>query len=560
VTESSTGPAPRLRCFEPLALAIAGAILVGSVILVLGMIEEPYHIDELRQVRAYPRPVAQVIDLSFGQEQPPLDSLIGKAVYEIVGQGHIRQRLHPTILGMVSLGLFAWLLWRAGLRWAVPVAVLVYSIVPIVVSMTAYARQYSLPVFLWLVFLNGAELWLRRRSWLGFGAAMGAAVLLPLSRSIDPVIFLVAAAAALVGWRVTGRLGSVAGSPLPLIGVTLASVAVVGIPVVLRIRSEAAEFIAPAAGLGERMTRLVTDLPAALAESSTAWPVATAVVVLAIASPRVRRFAAEAWWFWPLVLVPVGFASAFFLLANTGQPFFHRYTYSWWIPFAILSGLIIEEAVDTASEGTAGLRYLVGAAAVGLTALFLAGALARDLTSDDWTDYEPLGALITSELERDVAVYFDNLRPLGLYRPGYAGYGRFTKHQVPLTLSVIRDPFTVDADAPFVVALNGPALDVPGWEPVYASPNMYLYLPDTIPSGHLAAAATLLEFGRALDADTGGTLRLAGASLLLAAGQPETACDEVELLLSEDLSLTETVDRVIAGHPLADAVEVCGAG
>jgi hypothetical protein len=44
-----------------------GILLVGSAVA----FGEPYHIDELRQVRSYGRPLADVDSLSLGQQQPP---------------------------------------------------------------------------------------------------------------------------------------------------------------------------------------------------------------------------------------------------------------------------------------------------------------------------------------------------------------------------------------------------------------------------------------------------------------------------------------------------------
>lgn len=542
-------------------LLTVAAIVVGSVILVIGMLEEPYHIDELRQVRSYSRPMSVLIELSYGQEQPPLDPILGKVVQRVLGQGHVQQRLHPTILGMGVLALLAMLLWRTGLRIGTPSAVLVYSIVPVVVGVTAYARQYALPIFLSLTFLLAAERWLRARSRLALVVVVVVALSLPLARSVEPLIFLAAAATALILWRITGRTVGWAAPVWPVAGSAIAGLVVVGLPVLARFRAEASEFISLADGLMERTSRLVTDLPVALAESASVWPVAAAVLILASATPAVRRFLATEWWIWPLIAIPFGFAGAFFLLANTDQPFFLRYTYSWWLPFAVLVGVAVESAVTTLREHRRDLLASATVGSVAILVVILAVALGRDLTRDDWVDYEPLGTLIEQELAPEVVVYFDNLVPLGNYRAGYAGYGRFTApdRATPSAPAVVRNPTVARPDAGFVVAISGPPLDVPGWTRIPASTAMNLYLPHEPIAGPEDAGHSLILFGRAAHPSTGAMLRLAGASLLFAAGDLDTACTEVADIGLQDAALQEQVAELIRGRPLADAVEICAA-
>lgn len=533
------------------------AIAVGAVILVLGMVEEPYHIDELRQVQSYSRSVGGLIDASFAQEQPPLDPFIGKVVQHLVGTGHVQQRLHPTLLGILSLALLALLMWRAGLRMAVPAAVLIYSIVPVVVSVTAYARQYALPVFLALLFLNGADWWLRARSRLGLTVAWLAALALPLSRAVDPMIFLVGVAGTLVVWGLRDGTASWPGSVIFVQTVVMGSLVVVGIPVSLRLRDEASEFIAPATGLGDRLYRVATDLPSTLVDNNWVGVLALIVLGFALASRRVRRFAAGEWWLWPLIAIPIGFAGAFFLLARVDQPFFWRYAYSWWLPFAVICGVLLEGALE-AAEGRSIQSIAAIVAVSGLTIALLV-ALVDDLRSDAWIDYEPLAGLIEEELASGDVVYFDNVVEIGRYRAGFADYGRFAppERMIWATAPIIHDPDGTPTGTPFAVALYGNDVDVAGWQRIEASTAMNLYVPQSSVSGRLDAGETLIAFGRAFEPEKGAMLRLAGASLLASIGEPEKACREAETLMEEVPEHRDDIVEALEGSPLAGAIGTC---
>ena len=98
---------------------------------------------------------------------------------------------------------------------------LALALSPVIVAVTAYARPYALPLFLSLLFLVMVDIWLTSRSrWAAVGLAL-TALLLPLSRSIEPLLVLAATMAVLVLVMVLRRAERWLGIPLVPIGVSV---------------------------------------------------------------------------------------------------------------------------------------------------------------------------------------------------------------------------------------------------------------------------------------------------------------------------------------------------
>ncbi|MDP2623309.1 MAG: hypothetical protein Q8Q29_05890, partial [Actinomycetota bacterium] len=192
----------------------------------------------------------------------------------------------------------------------------------------------------------------------------------------------------------------------------------------------------------------------------------------------------------------------------------------------------------------------------------VANALVEDLTIDAWVDYEPLGEEIEARLDPSVVVLFDDAVAVDRYRAGYAGYDRFTSEDrlIRTASQIVASPGRVPDDRPFVVAINGPPLEVAGWAGVEASDRMSLYLPQDPASGQREAAAILRAFGVALDAETGSTLRLAAASLLVEIGELEMACVEVRDAVTGLPGLAELVNARYGRTDLVEALATCPGG
>ena len=97
----------------------------------------------------------------------------------------------------------ALLLRRLGLRQHGVVALWLMATAPIFLRYNAYARPYALPLFLMLLCAYAGSRWLDGggRRWLA--VAVGGALLLPLARVPEPVVFLGSSALVLLlaGWR-----------------------------------------------------------------------------------------------------------------------------------------------------------------------------------------------------------------------------------------------------------------------------------------------------------------------------------------------------------------------
>lgn len=259
--------------------AIAFAILVLLAAIV------PYHIDELRQVALYRRDLAAIPRATLEMQQPPLDTLANALVHRLLGAGDIRERLLPILFGCASLLLLGRLCLAAGLRWGAVIAVGTLALLPIFLRTTPYARQYALPTFLMLLVLYSVDRWLHRgkQGWLW--ATGLASVLLVLSRSVDPVLFLVTTAAVLatVGYLERHRLPSGWRSVRVPMAITAGMALLVGGPVTILLQGYTRRV-----GLSGDGPPLLETLARMMSESAEALSDAAALARAGGAIPRRR--------------------------------------------------------------------------------------------------------------------------------------------------------------------------------------------------------------------------------------------------------------------------------
>jgi hypothetical protein len=193
----------------------------------------------------------------------------------------------------------------------------------------------------------------------------------------------------------------------------------------------------------------------------------------------------------------------------------------------------------------------------------LVPALVDDFSSTRYGDYRSLGAEVDQTTPTDTALVFDSVGiPFGSYRPGYAGYGRYTSpsRQVIKVESLLRQPEVVVADRPYVIGTNGPVLDVDGWLPTQASETMTLYVSDGSRTGPIDMAEDLIAFGNATVVSNGAMFRLGGAALLLHAGEIDAGCEAIAAVLEEDPMLATAARYAITAAPVLDALQSCPAG
>ncbi len=543
---SASGSGPEQERARRTRWLILGAVIIGAAILLLAIDDEPYHIDELRQVRVYGSPLSEVVEASFRQGQPPLDSIVNAAAQRRIGVGDARQRAISVAAGIGSLLVVAALGFRAGFGSATAATVLTLGLSPLLISVTAFARPYALPLFLILSFLLVTDVWLLdARPWtIPLVAVL--ALLLPLSRTVEPPILLAAAAGVVIVWKLTKRGETWRGSFLVPIAAAVAGLVLVAVPVLRRLSTELNGYTVEDSLINfSGLSRLWTELPSVLKDVFPAWPLALTIVVLTVALPDIRRSLFTQWWWWVLATVPTGFALVFFARTQASQPYFNRYTFSFWPAFALMLGALTAGFMRRWQDG----NKLLALSGMGLLVAFLGASgleVGHDLATTEGGDWAAASRLVVESTPQETVVLFDAVRPLGRYRTPFAGRPRYTgaERSLPLTLHVARSPDLVPDDAPIAVMLLGARPQVPGWVGIPADRFFTLYLPLAPRQGKAEAAETYQEFARVLGQDRGAAMSIAAAALLQDIGRTDEARDLISgLLASSNPDLANRIDR-----------------
>jgi hypothetical protein len=529
-------------------------VALGAFVLLISAGEEPYHIDELRQVRSYTGDVGEVATASLQQEQPPLDAILNSIAQKALGVGDVRQRLLSVMFGVGTLLLTGFLLLRSGFSTLGTVSTLgVMSLTPALIGVTAYARPYALPTFLMLSFLVLAVLWLDGGRVWTIAVASVVAVLLPWSRTVEPLIFLAVSALTLgsLAWEAARRRRA-----LWLVAVTALGL-MSSIPALAVLSDHLSDRTATGGALTDRLARLGTDIPDAITAGLPYWPVVAAFLLVAVLTPRTRRVLASLWWSWVLAGVAVGFVIAFVVVAPVTQTFFGRYLFTWVIPISVLVGAVVSSTTSDGSRRSLPLGLTMGAA--GLLLAWAGYITWIDLSTRSNADWKAVSEVIVDDLPTDTAIIYDAVRPLGAYRTPYAGYPRYTGDhpRIPLSLNVIGNPdvFTPGSNTAVVLLTGGARIQVPGWIGIGVDRFFTVYLPTSPRSGVEGAAEAAEEFAASLPPADGAALMLAAASLWLQSEDPERARDLVMGLLSDE-DLRPEVLQAISGGPLESLVDI----
>jgi hypothetical protein len=447
--------------------------------------------------------------------------------------------------GIGSLSLLGALTRRAGLRYGSAVAVLVMALSPALISVTAYARPYALPLFLMMAFLFVADIWLESRQRWTIPILYPIALLLPLSRTSEPPLFLGVTVVVMgVGWW-SRRHDPWPGSPGLVVGAAVAALILVEIPVWMRLSSELSEYgDQGSATLADQLSRFWNELPGVAADVIPAWPFVVLLILSCGVIPHTRRMLSSVWWFWVLLAVPIGFAFVFFLRTPTTQTFFGRYTYSWIPALALIVGATSETAIEQARRREWRVPALVGS----LVLVLIAGTsvrLAHDLSTTDGADWRAASALAAAETPPGTVVVFDHVRRLGRYRTFFAGVPRYTVASLPMSTQIIKSPDLIPEDAPIAVMLLGARPTVSGWTMYPVDDWFTLYLSDEPIEGRPAAARAMLDFGDELGPARGAALTLAAVAVLQASGLRQEATAAYDALIDETSS---TMDSQIAQY------------
>lgn len=559
--EPLDGGSPVVRVSEQVVIALIGVVvMIATALLCVEARTEPYHIDELRQVRPYADDLSTLVDASFSQEQPPLDVIVGAGTQRLLGVGDLAQRSHSVVAGVAVLVMLAVLLWRFGVRIGIPVALGFLVLTPSFLTLTAYARPYALPLALILAYVLATEIWLETGRKGAAAALTLTALLLPLSRVFEPPAFLVLSSVAIV-WKGSSRprWGRRVWWP---VGSAVTALVAVELPVYLRLQSRLTAYQGDAsASLTEQWRRILDDsLPRFTEVFVNGW-LAFAIVVLALLRRDVRAGLTRMWWFGPMLGTAVAFAVVFHVRTQPGQPFYSRYGYFWLPVFAIVAGLLAQSLGDR-WRGRPVLNW-ISVAAVTVYVITLGAAVGDTIGSTTRSDYRRLGEQIETRVPTSTVVVFDTIdTPFGSYRPGFAGSGRYTSPERAIfrAETLLRRPQLVGAADVYVIAVNGPVVDVDGWTAVPASPTMTLYLPDEPRSGPVDLADDMIAFGGAVDVSQGAVLRIGGSMILLHAGEVDAGCHELRAVVDEGPELLPTIEAALKGSPTFEMLADCPSG
>lgn len=536
-----------------------GVLIVTAIsfaVLVLLAAVVPYHIDELRQVGLYSRDLAEIPQATLEMQQPPLDTLTNALAHRVLGPGDVRERLMPIFFGCAALLLLGRLGITAGLRWGAVVAVGTLAVLPVFLRTTPYARQYALPTFLMLLVLYCIDRWLHQRETGWLWATGVASVLLVLSRSTDPVLFLISTAAvlAVVGYLGRHRLPGGWGSVRRPVVITAGTAALVGAPLLLLLRR-----YMQGVGLGgggfplpETLARMVSESAGAISEALPLWPVLVLLIIFGATQRRGRSLLLRAWWIWPLVGTTVLFVVSFFVLTSAaGTPFSERYLYMLMPAVAAVAGVSAEALFAWNWRGVVVAVSLGG---------FLVSASAQLLTrvvEPPGYDWEVAAQTVTETLDDDWSVVFDHPRPVTQYRTPFAGQGRYLDRGrvIPNAPRVLREPDVLPEDHFTAILLLNLHLSVDGWYAVSTGGGgMFLYLPHEPERwiGRKGAGEAMALFGRAIGDHRGTYLMAAAAALLRDQGEAARAqAVEAAALEQENANAEALQHLLVRDRPLS---------
>jgi hypothetical protein len=454
-------------------------LLLLTLSLGLAVLDEPYHIDELRQVSYYDLTFSEVAESALTQDQPPLDYWIGKAIRLIIGRpSDAGERLPAAAFSLAAaLGISGLLFWsgRLSVVW-VPLSIAGLS--PLFLAFGAYARPYALPLALMVGFIVSADWWRRARRWPALLFTFLTASVLPLSRTVEPLLFLAAVSVLLGSLLIVNRSERWAMPVLIASGVGL----VVAVPITRLLSTATADFQSESLNdisvVGHRWQEafgvIASGMPLGLVMLGVSVIIAAFVV-----RQLFRRGPTDMWWFLPLLTTPIASVFLFGLVANPGVPFFERYGFFFVLPLA--AGVALASARLEARTTSRTLRLAVlGMLAVSLFALGVP-ATVRALSTTQIPDYRAAALAVNDELAGGTVVLYDDGTTVEEYRnPYFPGSPRYT-YGLPVressTVARFGQPLE---DGPLVVLSRGERLSAVGWSAFSIGDDFVIYLPQSV--------------------------------------------------------------------------------
>lgn len=566
-------PARRSRFTGP-DLGYLGAVLLGAVLCTITAIQQPFNYDELTQIAPYGTgDPGQIVGAT---RQPPLAPLLEAGVQQLLGEGHLQQRLLPLLSGIGCLVLMALLLRRYGLRYAGAGAVLVMATTPLLLRYSGYNRPYMEPMVLMMLFAWAAQAWLDdgRRRFLATAAL--AALAMPVVRVPEPLTLL--ATYVLVA-LVLGFRGTVARRRAwPLALTAGLAILTTGLWQLKSLRSSSSNFADTSAGgmlarAGRGVHELVTSFVPLLADSFPWWPVSLAVVLGALLVPVCRRRLLSWPAFLPLAAAPVAFALAYHLASQIpfdSLPYRDRFASFFVLPFVLCVAAFLSWVERSAEPAKV-------VCVAGLVALVVVTQLPRSwtvLTVDAAPDMAAIADVVHEQVPDDAILLYDRPAPATQSRQYFPGKARYLGDEPALfnVRSVARRVSELPARGPVYLLFNGTcaypgrcipgkhhAVDftIPGWHQVYRHDRFTLYAPDSDGpafSGPRGTANALEEAGRAMGPGIGYLETYAAAAVLRDLGDDTRARHLVAGLEAQlDDDLRDAIDANDGRYHFLDA-------
>ena len=444
------------------------AFVLVAVTWIVFATEEPFHIDELRQLGGYWGGPGQWLSTSWALNQPPLEVALGGTWRLAFGATDFAERLLPTLFGLGSVGILGYLSKQfAGNRFAPAITILAYGFSPIVLRTTAFIRPYAIPTFFALLFVVAVRSLLRtgpNAKTLTFSGLSG--LLLVLTQALVPVMVSLFAVAGLLVRRYVVRENDPGGtSALAVAGITF--VASLAMPIITRIKNPTFFETQTPYGLRERF---VDSVSAFVSEFDAAFGLAglalAALVILLLFKPF-RPTRGEVWWFIPLAAISPGISAVFFASVAPGFSFFDRYFHDLMLPGALAIGLVGSRLLLAPRESWRIPSTIIGAVALALYAIPTAIGFHAEVTEQETTDWEQASHLIMENVEPDTVVLFEFLREFPRYQPLFYGQPRYlpTWYQIRLPRAMVTSSHRL-GEEPIVVLLAGDtrtSVAPPGW-------------------------------------------------------------------------------------------------
>jgi hypothetical protein len=424
------------------------------------------------------------------------------------------------------------------------VAILALAISPLLVGVTAYARPYALPLFLMLAFIALSDVWLSAARRWTIPAIIAVALLLPLSRTAEPLLFLGAAISILLIVWWLRRREPLVGTPMVPIGAAVGGVVFVAVPVYRRLSSELAEYSETGSiTVVDQLSRIWEELPGVASSTIPAVLFVVATFAIWVSMSDARTVLTDRWWFWVLAAVPASFVVTFFLRTPLSQPYYARYTFSWVPVIALVTGAVTWAALVRFRGGDRVLSLIAGTI-VFIVLAATSAQLVDELSKTELADWEAASSMIAAKTSSDTIVIFDAVRPLGSYRTPYAGRPRYIgdERAVPLSAHIAENPSLIPPGSSTAIMLLGPQPDVSGWAAFPVDDWFTLYVPEEPAIGRRSAARSMLVFAEALGPDDGAALSMAAIALLVSVGDEEAAADAMNVVVA--VSEKDLRDRI----------------